>query len=244
MRIKKRSNNQPVRLVWNRDLEGDDASNSSIDKPVTADKRRRFLPDGKLSPFNHSQTVGCLTPMRSARHVCDVSVSVSQRRSRSMTSNIGDSYANAIGQTYSEIGNDCAVSKDAQKETVVDRALRAGRLKLNRKVTLGDIADWAGVKQPSVSEWRLPGRNPTIENARAIALKLDVCVDWLLTGREPMSAGQMADMNLMRLLDYWPFLDDITKGEMLGQAHQVARENQAFVRERNEKQKEAARKAR
>jgi CI repressor-like protein len=238
--MKKPERNQPVlRLVWSRDGEEEGARSSSTEMPVTSDKRRSFLLDG-MPPFSHSQTVGCLTSIRPAKSVCDVDVSFSHRRKRSIPPNIGDSYANAIGRTYGGIGNTSGMKKEKLNETVVDRALRAAKLKFKRRVTLAEIGKWAGnVKQPSVSEWRQPGRNPSIENVKSLALELDVCVDWLLTGREPMYAGRPSDEALMRLLDYWPFLDDFTKGEILGQAHHVAREHHAFVQEQRDKRSNA-----
>lgn len=211
-------------------------SSSSIVRPVTPANRRKFLPEGVVSPLIHSQTVGCVTPTRAPSPAWEVPVSSSQRLRRTMDVNIGKSYGIAIGRSYGDLKDTHAMRKAKPIETVVDRALRAGKLKFNRRVTLAEIGKWAGnVKQPSVSEWRQPGRNPSMENVKLLATHLGVSVEWLLTGHGEMYAGPPPDEALMRLLDYWPFLDDITKGELLGIAHQVARENQAFVADRRDR---------
>jgi hypothetical protein len=199
------------------------SSNSSIDKPVRSDRRRRAGTDGKLSPLTHSEIVGCETSMSSARDFCVVPDCSSQRLRRCMQSNIGHSYEPSIGRTYPDLPHASGMDKDCE-DNIVTRLARAARLKFKRDVTLKEIGSWVGVTQPSVSGWSDPENGgPTLANGRKLALKLEVCVDWIYTGREPMMAGPPSEPSLAKLLNYWPDLDEELKGELVGQAREHVR---------------------
>lgn len=73
------------------------------------------------------------------------------------------------------------------------------------------------VKQPSISDWNKPGGFPTVQNAVLLAQHLNVCVEWLFTERGPKRPAPQ-DVAAQRLWDVWPFLDDVTKGELIGLA--------------------------
>lgn len=74
-----------------------------------------------------------------------------------------------------------------------------------------------GISQPSVHEWSKIDGYPTIANARTLALKLGVCVEWLYTERGPKRPPPV-DATAQRLWEIWPRLDDVSKGEILGRA--------------------------
>lgn len=115
--------------------------------------------------------------------------------------------------------------QNSKVEGFTERALRAARLKFKREITLTELGKLAGgIKQPSVSEWAQTATGgPKLENCIALANNLGVCVEWLYTGREPMFAGSSEDKTLAKLIGHWPYLDDLTKGELLGIAMENAR---------------------
>lgn len=80
-----------------------------------------------------------------------------------------------------------------------------------------------GIKQPSVSEWNRIGVTPALDNAIAIGLKLNVCVEWILTEREPKRPGPPADPIAQELWNLWGRLDPEDKQRVLGFAEGRAR---------------------
>lgn len=46
-----------------------------------------------------------------------------------------------------------------------------------------------GVSSATVNDWRHGKKCPTMKNALDIAIKLNVCVEWILTGRGPKKPG-------------------------------------------------------
>jgi hypothetical protein len=67
--------------------------------------------------------------------------------------------------------------------------------------------------QSTAKKWKNGGL-PTMENAVALAEKLDVCVEWLLTGRgpkHPLSKIEVSTVEWLRKLD-----DDLQRKEALG----------------------------
>lgn len=46
-----------------------------------------------------------------------------------------------------------------------------------------------GVSSATISDWRHGKKCPTMKNALDIAVKLNVCVEWILTGRGPKQPG-------------------------------------------------------
>jgi hypothetical protein len=208
-----------LRLVWDRGLTAADTSKSLIDKPVISDRRRRFLPDGVESPLTHSQTVGWVTPTCSAKPVCVVSVSSSQRLSRSMEPNIGQTDKKAIGRTYIPIGQASRMGRPrkTQEESFMTRALEVAAITFGEdEATVSNIAAWAGVSQPSASGWKFGAK---IENAVKLAVKINACVEYLYTGRGPMFASAPPNEDLKRLLGYWPQLSAQAQSELAGIAY-------------------------
>lgn len=63
----------------------------------------------------------------------------------------------------------------------------AGYTKDRHKNLTDVLARTFNVSIATVSNWRHGQKCPAMENALLIAVKLDVCVEWLLTGRGPVS---------------------------------------------------------
>lgn len=51
-----------------------------------------------------------------------------------------------------------------------------------KKIPERAVAELAGISQPSVHKWK-NGGEIDLGNARTVATKLDICMEWLLTGR-------------------------------------------------------------
>lgn len=70
-----------------------------------------------------------------------------------------------------------------------------------------EIGALIGIRQPSVAKWKA-GKLPEMKHAIALAEKLHVCVEWLLTERGPkFPAG--ADPGLQSLLAVWTARPDL-----------------------------------
>jgi len=85
------------------------------------------------------------------------------------------------------------------------------------KPTQTAAADLIGVKQPSVQEWKKPGGYPTMENAVALAHKLDVNVEWLITERGPKRLAP-SDLYAQKLWSMWKDLNEGDKRELVVRA--------------------------
>lgn len=103
---------------------------------------------------------------------------------------------------------------DRVKEALQDKRLPATQTYLAERIL--------GVKQPSISEWNRPDGGPTMANAKIVAEKLDICVEWLLTERGPKRPRPQDDQ-AARLWELWPDLDAGTRGELIGMATAKAR---------------------
>lgn len=86
-----------------------------------------------------------------------------------------------------------------------------------------EVETLIGVKQPSVSEWNRVGVTPSLDNAIALGLKLNVCVEWILTERQPKRPGPPADQLAQQLWDIWPRLSAEDRGIVVGFALGKAR---------------------
>lgn len=74
--------------------------------------------------------------------------------------------------------------------------------------TQRQIAALISVKQSSVAKWAAGG-SVDMDNVKALAKKLDVCVEWLVSGRGPKFPTEpfMADGETAALLALWEELD-------------------------------------
>jgi DNA-binding XRE family transcriptional regulator len=124
-----------------------------------------------------------------------------------MRESIGNAYGDAIGQTYFDSSHAISMAKE---RSVLERAMEALREKHPRvKPTQERLASLAGVKQPSVNEWK--DKSPSMDTAIRLAKSLDICVEWLLTERGPK---HVPDVPKDPLLAVWPQLDDAKKAQL------------------------------
>lgn len=72
-----------------------------------------------------------------------------------------------------------------------------------------DIAKAVGVYQSAVTKWKSGDGLPTLEKCRTLAEEAGVCVDWLLTGREPKRpSGLPVDAAEAELLEFFRLCDE------------------------------------
>jgi DNA-binding XRE family transcriptional regulator len=101
-----------------------------------------------------------------------------------------------------------------ERKSVLQRATEALSERQRKRATQRDIAKAAGIKQPSVNEWRNAG--PRIEIARQFCQVAGCCVEWLYTGRGPKRPPP-TDALGQRLMSLWAELpDDDSRGIVLG----------------------------
>jgi hypothetical protein len=101
----------------------------------------------------------------------------------------------------------------AKDRCFLDRALEALREKFPRdKPTQAKLAALAGVKQPSVNDWR--DGSPAIDTGVRLAQALDVCVEWLYTERGPKRPARRTPDELGPLSPIWPQLDEKQKAQL------------------------------
>lgn len=85
-----------------------------------------------------------------------------------------------------------------------------------------DVEKLIGIAQSSVSEWNRVGVTPGLENAITLGLKLNVCVEWILTERGPKRPGPPPDPLAQELWSAWPRIPQeerpIVVGFALGRA--------------------------
>ena len=118
---------------------------------------------------------------------------------------IGLAYSEAIGHTNS--GFQHALQMAKQLRSVYERAMEALAERFPReKVTQGRLAQVAGVKQPSVNDWK--DGYPAMETAVRLSTSLGICVEWLLTERGPKHPPEGSDPTLALVLSQ---LDDRQK---------------------------------
>lgn len=116
----------------------------------------------------------------------------------------------AIGRSYLRFGEALAIMA---KRSFYDRAMEALRERYPRqRPTQVLLAALAGVKQPTVTEWRIG--YPTMETAVRLATALDVCVEWLLTERGPKRPPKGAPDSLGPLSAIWSELSERQKSEI------------------------------
>lgn len=79
------------------------------------------------------------------------------------------------------------------------------------------VARLIGIKQPSVHEWAYGGL-PTLDRCRDLAAKLDVCVEWLYTGRGPKRPAVPSDPDAAKLWEIWLKLTPDSRQNLTGYA--------------------------
>jgi hypothetical protein len=110
---------------------------------------------------------------------------------------IGITYRCAIGHSYPGFTHAFDMAK--QVRSVYDRAMEALAERFpNQKATQAKLASVAGVRQPSVNDWK--DGYPAMDTAVRLATALGVCVEWLLTERGPKHPPQAENSTLALLL--------------------------------------------
>lgn len=130
--------------------------------------------------------------------------------------NIGTPYTDAIGRSYFGLDNNAAMPKRPER-SFLDRAIEALQEKYPReRATQVRLAQLAGVKQPSVNEWREKDRAPAVATGVKLATALGVCVEWLYTERGPKrpTDGAETDEHLSPILEAWPNLEPDIKRQI------------------------------
>jgi hypothetical protein len=111
--------------------------------------------------------------------------------------------------------------KSLNSPTFRQRVEIAAQEKFGREVRRVEIARIAGVKQASVSLWNKKDGGPRLSIAYKLAEKLDVCVEWLYTGKGPMRPPP-DDPVMRELLALWPRLSESTRRDLVGFARIAA----------------------
>ena len=110
---------------------------------------------------------------------------------------IGITYECAIGHTYAGFRH--ALDMVKKLRSVYDRAMEALAERYPKeKATQARLAAIAGIKQPSVNDWK--DGYPAMDTAVRTATTLGVCVEWLLTERGPKHPPEASDDTLALIL--------------------------------------------
>lgn len=125
--------------------------------------------------------------------------------------NISLPYRLAIGRSYRQFGQNLAMPKTRER-SFLDRAMEALRDRYPKdRPTQTRLAKIAGVSQPAVHEWGMPGRAPEHARVLKLALELNVCVEWLYTGRGPKHPPAQPDEPFLAC---WQNLDPDTRKQI------------------------------
>lgn len=130
---------------------------------------------------------------------------------------IGFSYLIATGLTYSGAGDTLPMGRTPWiriQEAMRDKGLNP---------TQAECAGLLGVRQPSVSEWASGETAPSIENARKLAKKLNVCVEWILTEQGPKRPGPPMEPEAQAVWDAWGRVPPDDRGRVVGFVEALAR---------------------
>jgi hypothetical protein len=115
---------------------------------------------------------------------------------------IGLPYFLAIGHPYVSLAQNLPMAKTRER-TFLERALEALRDRYPReRPTQVRLAKIAGVSQPAVHEWGIPGRAPEHSSVLKLAKELNVCVGTgtssttTRSARSPSTRSSCADLRL------------------------------------------------
>ena len=85
---------------------------------------------------------------------------------------------------------------------------------LGHRVTLGQVAKFAGTGETAVSKWRRGAGMPDSNRLADMANKLGVSVNWLWTGQGEMSVTQKEDEAFKELLNLFLSLSDTQRQQL------------------------------
>jgi hypothetical protein len=123
---------------------------------------------------------------------------------------IGNDYEHAIGHSDAFFDDPFGMPK---KRTVLDRAMEALEDRFPRdKPTQARLAALAGVKQPSVNDWR--EGHPSMDTAVRLSENLGICVEWLLTERGPKRPQQVDKSGAEEITGIWQQLDERQRAQL------------------------------
>lgn len=101
----------------------------------------------------------------------------------------------------------------AKERSFYDRAMEGLRERFPRdKPTQGKLAALAGVKQPSVNDWK--EGSPAIDTGVRLAESLGLCVEWLYTERGPKRPAKASPDTLGPLSPIWGELNERQKAQL------------------------------
>lgn len=106
-----------------------------------------------------------------------------------------------------------------QRKTILQRATEALTARLQRRATQTDIADAAGIKQPSVAAWA--NSAPRLNVALAFCKATGICVEWFYTGKGPKWIPP-TDPESQDLWNAWTQLDEPSKARVIAYAYGLA----------------------
>ena len=79
-----------------------------------------------------------------------------------------------------------------------------------------EMAEYTGIPTSTISAWNKKNTNPSAESLSIIADFLEVSLEYLVTGKEKSSFTELSE-DEQRLLNMYNLLDDMGKGEILGE---------------------------
>jgi len=85
------------------------------------------------------------------------------------------------------------------------------------------VAKIMGIRPTAVNKWALGEGFPTTPRLALLATRLDVSVEWLLTGRGSIEVDGLKDSQLRRMLELWGELTDEQKMYMVQSAEAASR---------------------
>src|SRR5690349_8849667 len=149
-------------------------------------------------------------------------------RNASTSPSIGFSYPVAIGHSYVGARHTADVATTRTPWDRIQEAMRDHGLKPTQK----QCAAILGITQPSVWEWANGETAPSVENAIVLGRKLNVCVEWVLTGSGPKRPGPPMEPAAQALWDVWERIPAEERPLVVGYAEAKARPSHPSVTKR------------
>lgn len=123
---------------------------------------------------------------------------------------IGIAYRKAIGRFDFCLPHAAGMAKE---RSFYDRAMESLQERFPRdKPTQTKLAALAGVRQPTVNDWKEGA--PAVDTGVRLAVALGVCVEWLYTERGPKRPPKPAPEHLGPLSPIWSQLDEKQKAQL------------------------------
>lgn len=126
---------------------------------------------------------------------------------------IGDTYGKSIGEAYSHRCQNVRMPRST--ETIWQRIEESLRDAGYTRGFQTAAAKMVGIKQPSVAGWK-KGGTPELKHVLVLARKLNVCVEWIYTGRGPKRPGEGLPPDLGEIADFWERLPLEVRSEIVG----------------------------